>query len=88
MILATAQPTMANYQKFKKQKMLNCPVCFQNLEHRCDPNRAVWQHLLHHATIAKDKKHQEARDALKTARKPEKLSGKISLFIFGFWGEQ
>ncbi|RPB11976.1 hypothetical protein P167DRAFT_183573, partial [Morchella conica CCBAS932] len=74
-IIATVKPTMENHQKFKKKKMLNCPVCFKNFKHRYDPHRAVWQHRLHKATITKDKKHQEARDAIKTARKPEKLSG-------------
>ncbi|KAI5843329.1 hypothetical protein DFP73DRAFT_551553 [Morchella snyderi] len=55
-------------------KLTKCPACPSDFRHRSNPNRAVWQHLLHFATVAKDKKHQESRDALKAARQPVRIS--------------
>lgn len=63
-------PEPNRYEKFKYtyRKFLNCPACYKDFSHRPDSHRAVWQHLLHFATVAKEPKHQKARDALKEIR--------------------
>ncbi|RPB07347.1 hypothetical protein P167DRAFT_579358 [Morchella conica CCBAS932] len=66
------------YSKFRntRTKFLNCPACNKDFSHRPDSYRAVWQHLLHFATVAKEPKHQEARETLKDIR-DRKLSEEL-----------
>jgi G:T/U-mismatch repair DNA glycosylase len=74
------------YSKFQntRTKFLTCPACDKDFSHRPDSHRAVWQHLLHFATVAKESKHQEAREALKDIR-DRKPSGVLILTLIEYF---
>ncbi|KAH0606087.1 uncharacterized protein H6S33_003748 [Morchella sextelata] len=63
-----------NPQPEKPEKFIRCPVttCNKDFQHRKDPHKAVWQHLLHHAnSYVGDPDHKAAYAAIKEERKVE-----------------
>lgn len=52
------------------EKLIKCPACDKDFQHRKNPQRAVWQHLLHYTKgYFATEDHKAAHAALKEGRK-------------------
>lgn len=80
----TPQPVLVDNLQ-KPEKFVRCPVttCNKNFQHREDPHKAVWQHLLHHAnSFVGDPAHKAAYAAIKEERKTE--TGEYDFMFYFF----